>query len=303
MRDTGHCAAPCYEHGFLVPPYTYGTLPDLLENQNPKISWKYYTPLVKSGVFQSGLWVAPAAIKHLCGENGTSGQCDAMLGHGTYAGNIRQETKANPYPLMDDINACALAAVTWAIPDKRWSDHGNENNGSGPSYVANIVNAIGNNTNCSDIVGGKSYTYWQDTAIFIVWDDWGGWFDHVPPFKVLDQKNCSVWGCGFVYGFRVPMLVVSAYTKAGYVSGALPSPGEDPAHTHDFGSILAYIEQNFGIPIGSIGRPNINLPMPSPLSSPRASFRSMIFSSSPIEPSPRFRCPHYTTRTTSKAIS
>ena len=149
-----HCASPCYEHA--PAPFTYGTLPDLLNSQNPGISWKYCTPLVQNGVFQSGLWVAPAAIKHLCGEIGNSGQCDALL-TGQYAGNIRQETVPHPYPLVDDINACQLAAVSWGIPDKRRSDHGSEEPmGLGPAYVANIVNAIGGNTNCKDTSVGTS---------------------------------------------------------------------------------------------------------------------------------------------------
>jgi hypothetical protein len=55
----------------------------------------------------------------------------------------------------------------------------------------------------------------------------------------------------------VPLLVVSAYTPAGYVSGALPpyGKGEDPVHTHDFGSMLAFIENNFGLGIGNIDPP------------------------------------------------
>ena len=75
---------------------------------------------------------------------------------------------------------------------------------------------------------------------------------HVPPFKVASNG----WGANYTYGFRVPMLVVSAYTKAGYVSGAISGPPSYPPplqFTHDFGSILAFIENNFGIPIGSIG--------------------------------------------------
>jgi hypothetical protein len=52
------------------------------------------------------------------------------------------------------------------------------------------------------------------------------------------------WGCGDVYGFRVPLLVVSNWTRAGYVSGAIPSPGAQ-GFQHDFGSILAFIENNF----------------------------------------------------------
>jgi Phosphoesterase family len=55
------------------------------------------------------------------------------------------------------------------------------------------------------------------------------------------------WGCGYVYGFRVPLLVVSAYTPAGYVSGDTRTQGGgyQKKYTHDFGSILAFIEHNF----------------------------------------------------------
>jgi phospholipase C len=81
--------------------------------------------------------------------------------------------------------------------------------------VASIVNAIGNSP------------YWADTAIFITWDDWGGWYDHVAP-KLLNS---------YEYGFRVPLIVISPYAKAGYISHV----------THDFGSILKYIEQTYGL--------------------------------------------------------
>ncbi len=243
------CSKPCYEHA--SPPYSNGSLADLLESNH--ISWKYYTPKIdpNTGAIKNGLWVAPIAIKHLCGQIGTSGKCDGLLPGGAHYANMRYETTANPYPLKDDIDSCNLAAVNWAIPDKKWSDHGGEEpNGLGPAYVANIINALGNSHNCD---GGAGY--WNNTAVFITWDDWGGWFDHVPPFSNLNQQNCNQWGCNYVYGFRVPLLVVSAYTPPGYVSGALPpyGNGEDPIHTHDFGSMLAFIENNFGLPIGSIG--------------------------------------------------
>ncbi len=105
-------------------------------------------------------------------------------------------------------------------------------------------------------------SYWKDTVVFVTWDDWGGFYDHVPPpaiytgqwdsglqrYVCTNQNAPNGWGCGYVYGFRVPLLVVSAYTPSGYVSGALPSPGEQPAYEHDFGSILRFTENNFGLP-------------------------------------------------------
>ena len=75
-----------------------------------------------NGDYQSGLWVAPIAIRHLCGEVGKSGKCDGLVN----GGHIRSETQKNPYPLADDISNCQLAAVSWAIPDAKWSDHGGE---------------------------------------------------------------------------------------------------------------------------------------------------------------------------------
>src|SRR5271163_468515 len=72
------------------------------------------------------------------------------------------------------------------------------------------------------------------------------------------------WGCGYTYGFRVPFLVVSAYTPAGYVSGACGTQNTPPCgpqsnvppYQHDFGSILAFIEYNFRLPIGGINLAN-----------------------------------------------
>jgi hypothetical protein len=143
------------------------------------------------------------------------------------------------------------------IPDEAHSDH--PGFGSlGPNYVANLVDLIGDST-CKDSNG---QTYWQDTAIFITWDDWGGFYDHVKPPAVYrgetvnNQPVCppakapNGWGCGYVYGFRVPLLVVSAYTPAGYISGICQNgscQNNKFPFQHDFGSILRFTEINFGL--------------------------------------------------------
>ena len=99
------------------------------------------------------------------------------------------------------------------------------------AWVAAIVNAIGHNPICPN-----GEVYWRNTAIFITWDDWGGWYDHEPPtIRPLRQGD-------YQYGFRVPLIVVSAYTPAAYISN----------FRHDFGSILRFIEHNFGIPEGEL---------------------------------------------------
>ncbi len=210
---------PCFEHQ---------TLTDLLNTAN--ISWRYYAPT--AGI----IWTAPNAIKHMCGPNVPPPNATACTGS-DWVNNVVLASSGNPVPVLTDIAKGNLTTVSWVIPNGLESDHPAQNDGSGPSYVASIVNAIGNSS------------YWSNTAIFLAWDDWGGWYDHVAP-KVLGGPDCTQWGCGYVYGFRVPMIVISPYAKPAYISHV----------THDFGSILKFIETNFGLPsLGYADAPADNL--------------------------------------------
>ena len=74
--------------------------------------------------------------------------------------------------------------------------------------MANIVNAVGNST-CTNPDGSS---YWNSTAIIVTWDDWGGWYDHERPMIEASPQG------GYQMGFRVPLIVVSAYTPAGYIT-------------------------------------------------------------------------------------
>ena len=188
---------PCFEHP---------TLTDLLDSAGK--SWKYYTPS------NGGIWVGPNAIQHICAP------ANSVCTGPDWVNNV----VLNNTQVLTDISSGQLPAVSWVIPTGQASDHPGNNNGTGPSWVASIVNAI----------GGSSY--WSNTAVIITWDDWGGWYDHVPPPKVIEDRTS--WGSGYVYGFRVPLIIVSPYVKAGYVSHV----------THDFGSILKFIEQIFSLP-------------------------------------------------------
>jgi phospholipase C len=173
---------PCFEHPTLV---------DELDAKS--ITWKYYTPTPGS------IWTGPNAIQHL------------RMGPDWTNNVITPSTQ-----ILTDITNGQLPQVSWVIPTAAASDHALSNDGSGPSWVASIVNAIG------------SSPYWSSTAIIITWDDWGGWYDHVPP-KITNS---------YEYGFRVPLIVVSPFAKPGYVSHV----------THDFGSILKFIEEVFQVP-------------------------------------------------------
>jgi phospholipase C len=129
------------------------------------------------------------------------------------------------WQVLEDISNNQLSQVSWIIPDGTASDHAESNNGSGPSWVASIVNAIGNSQ------------YWANTAIILTWDDWGGWYDHEPP-TILAQPQGD-----YQYGLRVPLVVVSAYTPAGYIDNG----------RHDFGSMVNFVENNFGVEMGILG--------------------------------------------------
>jgi phospholipase C len=203
---------PCFEHQ---------TLADLLDrppsDPTHPISWRYYGP------GEGSIWMAPNAIDHICQAGGTPLKCNSR--HWTSGDVVTW-----PAQVLVDIKNGALRAVSWVTPTGQDSDHAGANDGLGPSWVASIVNAIGHSP------------YWNDTVIFVVWDDWGGWYDHVAP------PISSTYGYD-EYGFRVPLLVVSAYTPKGYVS----------QRQHDFGSILRFAEETFNlgrIPPGNLADAN-----------------------------------------------
>jgi len=203
----------CYEHP---------TLTDLLDNASPPITWRYYAPSAGS------IWTAPTAINHMCGPNQTPPNATSCTGSDYTTSPIKvvlNQNQANAQVLTDitGITGGQLQQVSWVIPTGDDSDHAKSNNGCGPSWVTSIVDAIGNSQ------------YWSNTVIIITWDDWGGWYDHVPPAQVID--NGTSWGSAYVYGFRVPMIVISPYAKPAYISHV----------NHDFGSILRFIENSFGL--------------------------------------------------------
>lgn len=220
---------PCYEHP---------TLPDLLGNQNPAITWRYYGPLAGAS-----LWTGPNAIEHICQPNQpTGGQCVGP--------EWVNDVTLVPGQILTDIGNCQLPQMSWVIPDGSWSDHPGGGTDAGPSWIAAIVNALGQST-CASPSGN-----WSNTAIIVTWDDWGGFYDDVNPIARVGQgyKNGNGNGQSYVYGFRVPMIVVSAYTKQGSFRGIQGRPtGYISDVNHDFGSILNFVEYVFGENGQSIG--------------------------------------------------
>jgi phospholipase C len=203
----------------------------------PAISWKYYatTP--------GYLWTAPVSIQSICqpafanpkGDPSSKLECTGI------AWNANVDTNNEGTDILRDIASCSLANVNWVTPNGPWSDHAGP---YGPSWVAAIVNAIGNNPVCPTGTPDAGQSYWQNTAIVVTWDDWGGWNDHEQP-RMAGPLPCTSSNCpaSYQYGFRVPLLVVSAYTPAGYIDNA----------PNDFGSILRMIEGINNLPEGELG--------------------------------------------------
>ena len=109
-----------------------------------------------------------------------------------------------------------LPQVSWVIPSFAVSEHPPADVREGMAYVTGLINAI---------MQGPD---WDATAIFVAWDDWGGFYDHVVPPKV-DQYG---------YGIRVPSLVISPYARQGYIDH----------NTYSFESWLKIVEERFGVP-------------------------------------------------------
>lgn len=114
-----------------------------------------------------------------------------------------------------DLKTGSLPQVSWIIPDFQDSEHPPEPLNQGMWYVTRAVNAL------------MQSPYWKNTAIFLSWDDYGGFYDHALPPEV------DAYG----YGPRVPMIVISPYVKQGYVSH----------YTYDFTSVLKFIEQRWNL--------------------------------------------------------
>jgi phospholipase C len=116
-----------------------------------------------------------------------------------------------------DVSKGKLANVTWITPQCTESDHAGPpcSNDKGPSWVASVVNAVGESK------------FWDSTLMFIMWDDPGGWYDHVGP-KYVDFDGL---------GLRIPLLVVSPYSVKGCVSHV----------PYENGSIPHFIEYQWGL--------------------------------------------------------
>jgi phospholipase C len=213
--------------------FSHETMASLLERHG--YNWRYYAFGHTTTDTSNSIWTAPNWFQEICQPNSTFTACTGQ----EWINNV----DLTPADVLLDVQNCKLADMVWVTPVAADSDHPsgkpNVSNDGGPAWVANIVNAVSKSP-CKDQVNGTQVPYWEDTAIVVTWDDWGGFYDHVLP-TFLSAPN---QGQGdYQMGFRVPLLFISAYTR----------PLIDSANQYDFGSILRFAEANFGIQEGALG--------------------------------------------------
>ena len=181
------------QYGKVYPCQDYRTLADLLDAE--RIGWKSYAPSQGTSGYQ---WSAFDAIKHI--REGSEWQKDVV-----------------PYTQFatdaSSPDACKLPAVSWLVPDGPDSEHPTASMQQGQNWTTTQINAV---------MQGRC---WSTTAIFLTWDDFGGFYDHVAP-PVLD---------GFGAGIRVPLIIVSPFVAAGTVYSKAAT----------FDSLLAFVEANW----------------------------------------------------------
>jgi phospholipase C len=180
---------PCFDFP------TLGDRIDAAPPSNPPVTWKYYAPPQgESG----GFWNAYEAINHIrFGPDWTA--------------NIVPETQF----ITDALNG-NLASVNWVVTPEDTSEHPPASVCAGENDAVSKINAI------------MQGPQWGSTAIFVTWDDFGGFYDHVPP------PQTTTYGLGI----RVPLIVISPYARPAYISKTVDS----------FESLLSFAENIFGLP-------------------------------------------------------
>jgi phospholipase C len=171
-------------------------LGDLLDAAG--LTWKFYAPSQKEFGY---VWSTYDAINHI--RNGPD-----------WSKNVVPYTQ-----FAQDAASGNLPNVSWLVQPGNISDHPPYSICRGESWTVSQINPIMGNP-----------TLWASTAIFLTWDDWGGFYDHVAPPR---GDNAVIQ-----YGFRVPTIVISPYSQPGYVDNTF----------FTFSSLLKFVEDDFGLP-------------------------------------------------------
>ena len=192
----------------LTPTYAWTDLTYLLHKA--AVSWRYYVVSGTEPDCQNPAAVACAPVEQ---QPSTFGIWNPL----PFFDTVRQNGQVGNIQSVSNFYSAAkggtLPAVSWVVPSGDVSEHPPSSVGAGQSYVTSLINAI------------MSGPDWSSTAIFLAWDDWGGFYDHVVP-PTVDVNG---------YGLRVPGIVISPYAKKGYIDH----------QTLSFDAYLKFIEDDF----------------------------------------------------------
>ena len=174
------------------------------------VSWGYY-------VFKGSEPDCENSADIACAQVGQSAKTPGIWNPLPYFSTVQQDNELGNIKSISnfyaDATAGTLPAVSWVTPNGAVSEHPPGLITTGQSYVTRLINAI---------MRGPE---WSSTAIFLTWDDWGGFYDHVAPPRVDEQG----------YGLRVPALVISPYARPGFVDH----------QTLSFDAYVKFIEDDF----------------------------------------------------------
>ena len=189
-QPVGGSPAPSPSATPVDPLYAWTDLTYLLYKNH--VGWKYY---VAPGTEPD----CEEATQQTCVQNkqdsGTPGIWNPLPWFTTVHQDHQVQNIQDLNHFYSDAKSGTLPAVSWITPNSANSEHPPAKVSTGQSYVTGLVNSI---------MQGPD---WDSTAIFLSWDDWGGFYDHVVPPKV-DENG---------YGLRVPSLVISPYARRGYI--------------------------------------------------------------------------------------
>jgi phospholipase C len=155
------------------------------------VSWHYYLDQGPEPDCPNGAMVCTKSSQKV----GVPGIWNPLRSFDTVHEDGQENNIVPQRDIFGDAARGALPAVSWVIPSLANSEHPPAAITTGQTYVTRIIDAIMRSPD------------WKSTAIFLSWDDWGGFYDHVVPPQA-DTEG---------YGIRVPGLLISPYAKTGYI--------------------------------------------------------------------------------------
>ncbi len=190
------------------PDYAWTDLTYLLHKNH--VSWKYY---VADGTEPDCEDASQATCVQKTQKAGTPGIWNPL----PYFDTVKQDGELKNIQTLDhffeDAKAGQLPAVSWIVPNGATSEHPPALVSAGQAYVTGLINAVMQSPD------------WNSTAIFLSWDDWGGFYDHIVP-PTVDANG---------YGLRVPGIVISPFAKQGFIDH----------QTLSFDAYVKFIEDDF----------------------------------------------------------